>query len=242
MIFGVIVAGGVGARLGADMPKQFLDLAGTPIIVHTLKAFLACEGLEHIYLGTHQEWLDYTETLILHGISEKAQERIHLVPGGRDRNETIMNVIEQIEQDFGTDEIHYIITQDGVRPFVSQRIIRDHIGAVAEYGAVDTAIPAVDTMVVSEDGRFIDDIPDRRFLYQSQTPQSFRMDLLKTLYMSLSREEKAALTDACKICTVRGVPVHIVEGDASNMKITTLHDLEIARMMAESHRLDMENS
>ena len=209
MIFGVIVAGGVGSRLGADMPKQFLKLADRPIIIHTLNAFLKCSELKHIYMGIHPEWVEYMAELVRKYVPGPEQHRVHLIPGGAERNETIMNVIQQIEKDFGNEETHYIITQDGVRPFVTQRLIKEHVSAVVEYDAVDTAIPAVDTIIISEDGMFIDEIPERKYLYQSQTPQSFRMDLLKQLYLGLTPEEKSILTDACKICTVQQVPVHL---------------------------------
>lgn len=242
MIFGVIVAGGVGSRMGADIPKQFLDLDGCPIIIHTLKTFLKCRRLDQIYMGIHPQWMNHMAWLIEAHIPEEMHRRVRLVPGGGERNDTIMEVIGQIEADFGENEKHYIITQDGVRPFVSLALIEAHIDAVAEYDAVDTAIPAVDTIVVSEDGMFIDDIPERKYLYQSQTPQSFRMDLLKKLYGGLTSGEKAVLTDACKICTVRQVPVHIVPGEISNMKITTAMDYKIARMMAKNRLFDTENS
>ena len=127
MIFGVIVAGGVGSRMGADRPKQFLDLAGCPIIIYTLKAFLECQRLEHIYMGVHPEWVAYMEGLIETYIPEESRQRVHLAAGGGERNDTIMNVIAQIEADFGTAETHYIITQDGVRPFVSRRLIEAHV-------------------------------------------------------------------------------------------------------------------
>ena len=233
MIFGVIVAGGVGARMGANMPKQFLDLNGRPIIMHTLKAFLDCAELEQIYMGVHPEWIDYMKDLVDQYIDEEERERVHLVPGGAERNDTIMNVIDQIENDYGTNETHYILTQDGVRPFVSQRLIKEHVEAVVKYDAVNTAIPAVDTIMVSKDGKVIDEIPERKYLYQVQTPQSFRMDLLKKLYSELTEKEKKILTDACKICTVRNVPVRFVIGDVSNMKITTTADFEIAKIIAK---------
>lgn len=234
MVFGVIVAGGVGTRMGAAMPKQFLNLKDRPILMHTLQAFLKSEDLEQIYIGIHPEWIMYMEELIERYVEKEARPRVHLVPGGTERNDTIMNVIGQIEADYGVDEPHYIITQDGVRPFVSQRLIQDHIHAVKQYDAVDTAIPAVDTIIVSMDGKRVEDIPERKYLYQSQTPQSFRMDLLKRLYMDLTAEEKKVLTDACKICTARHVPVHIVAGDVSNMKITTTADYQIAQIMSEN--------
>ena len=236
MIFGIIVAGGVGSRMGADMPKQFLNLAGRPIIMHTLETFLECAGLEQIYMGVHPEWMTYMEELIIQYVKEEDRLRVHLVPGGKERNDTIMNVIDQIEKAYGTEETHYIITQDGVRPFVTKELVEEHIRSVVRYDAVDTAIPAVDTIIVSEDGNFIKDIPERKYLYQSQTPQSFRMDLLKKLYLELEPEEKRILTDACKICTVRKVPVYIVAGDAANMKITTASDYQIAEIIAKNRR------
>ena len=241
MIFGVIVAGGVGSRMGADMPKQFLKLADRPIIIHTLNAFLKCSELKHIYMGIHPEWVEYMAELVRKYVPGPEQHRVHLIPGGAERNETIMNVIQQIEKDFGNEETHYIITQDGVRPFVTQRLIKEHVSAIVQYDAVDTAIPAVDTIIISEDGMFIDEIPERKYLYQSQTPQSFRMDLLKQLYLGLTPEEKSILTDACKICTVQQVPVHIVAGEVSNMKITTAADYKIAQIMAENGELNTEN-
>jgi 2-C-methyl-D-erythritol 4-phosphate cytidylyltransferase len=201
--------------------------------MHTLQAFLECRELDQIYMGVHPEWMEHMADLVGTYVEKEEQERVHLVPGGAERNETIMNVIDQIEADFGTEDVHYIITQDGVRPFVSQRLIKEHVEAVAAFDAVDTAIPAVDTIIVSMDGETISEIPERKYLYQSQTPQSFRMDLLKKLYMELTEDEKKILTDACKICTVRGVPVRMVMGDVTNMKITTAADFEIAKIMAK---------
>lgn len=96
-----------------------------------------------------------------------------------------------------------------------------------EYDAVDTAIPAVDTIIVSDDGQFIDDIPERKYLYQSQTPQSFRMDLLKKLYEGLTPEKKSILTDACKICTVGAGSGTYCAGEVSNMKITTAWTIKL---------------
>ena len=154
-----------------------------------------------------------------------------VVPGGGDRNETILNIVEGIEADYGESDEHIIVTHDAVRPFVTMRILEENIAAAKEYGAVDTVTSAIDTIVCSRDGRVISDIPDRRMMYQGQTPQSFRMSMMKRLYLSLSEEEKSILTDACKICIVRDQPVHLVEGEISNIKITTISDYKIAQAM-----------
>ena len=108
-------------------------------------------------------------------------------------------------------------------------MIEENIEAAEKYGAVDTVTPAVDTIVVSNDGNTITDIPERNKMYQGQTPQSFKVKLLKNLYCSLSEDEKKILTDACKICVVRNYPVYLVTGSVMNMKITTPGDYKIAQ-------------
>ena len=213
----------------ADMPKQFLPLGDKPIVVHTLEKFLLCGQFDAIYLGVHPSWVTHMQDLIAQYV--KTQKKIVVVPGGGDRNETILNIVEGIEADYGESDEHIIVTHDAVRPFVTMRILEENIAAAKEHGAVDTVTPAIDTIVCSKDGRVISDIPDRRMMYQGQTPQSFRMSMMKRLYLSLSEEEKGLLTDACKICIVRDQPVHLVEGEISNLKITTISDYKIAQAM-----------
>lgn len=229
MIFGAILAGGKGTRMGVDKPKQFLILGDKPIIVHTIEKFLLCDKIDEIYIGAHPDWVDYTEDLIAKYI--KARSKIKIVSGGEDRNGTIFNIVHAIEKQYGEDKDHIIVTHDSVRPFVTMRIIDENIKEAIEYGACDTVINAVDTIVASNDGNMISNIPDRRAMFQGQTPQSFNMSLLKRLYFDLSEDEKKILTDACKICVVRNTPVKLVRGEVSNMKITTLDDLKMAQAM-----------
>ena len=231
MVFGAILAGGIGSRMHmADMPKQFLPLGNKPVIVHTLEKFLTCLRFEQVYIGVHADWMGYMSDLIEKYVPTEA-ERITVVAGGSDRNETIFNVIRAIEEKYGEAEDNIIVTHDSVRPFVSIRMIEENIDGAIKYGAVDTVIPAADTIVVSDNGEIISDIPDRSRLYQGQTPQSFRINLLKEMYASLSIDEKKILTDACKICVVRNYPVHLVMGSATNLKITTPGDYKIAQAM-----------
>lgn len=238
MIFGAILAGGVGSRMNIDdMPKQFLPLGKKPIIIHTLEKFLLCERMEQIYIGVHPNWLLHMQDLVDKYVKMR-KEAVHIVAGGTDRNSTIMNLVAQIEQDFGESEDHYIITHDSVRPFVTARILEDNIDSVLQYQACDTVTGAVDTIVMSKDHKIISDIPDRTMMYQGQTPQSFQIKLLKKLYGELTEDEKKILTDACKICVVRNVPVHLVEGEISNLKITTVSDYKIAQAMVGGNLID----
>lgn len=226
MVFGAILAGGKGTRMGIDKPKQFLMLGSRPIIIHTIEKFILSPDIDEIYVGVHPDWIDYTEDLIKKYID--SDKNIILVPGGTDRNSTIFNIIDEIEKRNGDDEGNIIVTHDSVRPFVTLRIIGENVEMAKECGAVDTVISAVDTIVVSEDGEKITSIPDRRQMFQGQTPQTFKISKLKELYNDLSDDEKEILTDACKICVVRNVPVRLVKGEVSNMKITTIDDMKAA--------------
>lgn len=239
MIFGAILAGGVGSRMNiSDMPKQFLKLGDKPIIVHTLEKFILASRLDHIYIGVHPDWVTHMNDLIKKYVGEEASGNIHVVAGGTDRNSTIFNIIDDIEANFGESDDHIIVTHDSVRPFVTQRMINENIEAAIKYGAVDTVTGAIDTIVESDDGETIKSIPNRKKMYQGQTPQTFNINLLKKLYGELTEDEKAILTDACKICIVKNHPVYMVEGEISNMKITTVSDYKIAQAMVGGIKID----
>lgn len=238
MVFGAILAGGIGSRMHmADMPKQFLPLGDKPVVIHTVEKFLTCSRFEQVYIGVHGDWVGYMNDLIQRYVPDQA-DRICVVGGGSDRNETIFNIVHAIEERFGESDEHIIVTHDSVRPFVTIRMIEENIDGAEKYGAVDTVVPAVDTIVVSEDGQVISQIPNRAQMYQGQTPQSFRISLLKQMYESLSGEEKKILTDACKICVVRNYPVHLVMGAVTNLKITTPGDYKIAQAMVGGNYSD----
>lgn len=226
MIFAAILAGGSGSRMGnTTKPKQFLELGTKPIIIHTIEKFNVNNKFEKIIVLSPKEWLDYTSNLINKYISDN--ENIVVIEGGNLRNDTIMNGIKFIEDNYPKED-HIIVTHDSVRPFVSHRIIEENIEYALKYGACDTVIPATDTIVSSVDSKFIDNIPVRNNMYQGQTPQSFNVNKLKQLYGELSFNEKEILSDACKIFSIKGEKVALVEGDITNIKITYSYDLRVA--------------
>lgn len=214
----------------SDIPKQFLPLGDKPIVIHTLEKFLACTQLDEIYIGVHGDWVGYMDELIIKYVPTY-RDKIHTITGGTDRNGTIQNIIQAIEQEHGESEDHVIVTHDSVRPFVSLRMIEENIEYALKFGAVDTVVCAIDTIVISDDGKTIAEIPERARMFQGQTPQSFQISVLKKLYTTLSDDEKKILTDACKICVIRNYPVHLVEGSGTNLKITTPADYKIAQAM-----------
>lgn len=232
MTFGVILAGGIGSRMGnVEKPKQYLTIHDKPIIIYTLEKFYTNPHLEKVIVLCPNAWINHTKNLVRRYLG--GTDRIVVLEGGATRNETIMNSVAYIEKNYGLDEDTIIVTHDSVRPFVTHRIIEENIRFAKEFDACDTVVPATDTIVESTDGKIISAIPDRRKMYQGQTPQSFKALKLKTIYESLTREEKEILTDAAKIFVLKGQRVHLVEGETFNIKITYPYDLQVAKSLLE---------
>lgn len=226
MIYAAILAGGIGSRMASEKPKQYINIGGKPIILHTIEKFCLCSEFEEILILCPKDWIEYTKGLISKHITPS--DRIKVIEGGSTRNETIQNAIDHIKKAGNLDDDTIIVTHDAVRPFVTYRIIKDNIEAAMNFGACDTVVPATDTIVASEDGDVISAIPDRAKLYQGQTPQSFNALKLRKLYRSLTEEEKDILTDAAKIFVIKGEPVKLVQGETYNVKITYPYDLTVA--------------
>ena len=234
MIFAVILAGGIGSRMGGtDTPKQFLMLKDKPVIIHTIEKFIINSKIDKTIVLTPKNYITHTNNLIEKYIGDG--EDIIVIEGGDTRTDTLLNSINYIDENFGIDDDSLIITHDSVRPFVTHRIIEDNIEATRKYGACDTVIPATDTIVESINGTTIESIPVRDYYYQGQTPQSFNIKKLFNLINSLSEAEINILTDACKIFTLKDEDVYLVRGEVTNIKITYPYDLKLANTILEDN-------
>ena len=231
MIFAAILAGGIGSRMGGtDTPKQFLTLGQKPVIIHTIEKFVINKNIDKIIVLTPKSYINHTNDLIEESIQN---DDVVVIEGGQTRNDTLLNSIKYIKENFGIDEDSIILTHDSVRPFVTHRIIEDNIEAANKYGACDTVIPATDTIVESVNGKTIESIPVRDYYYQGQTPQTFNINKLYNLINSLTEDEANILTDACKIFTLKDEPVYLVDGEVTNIKITYPYDLKLANTILE---------
>ena len=234
-VYGVVLAGGQGKRMGnVEKPKQFLTIGKKPIIVHTVEKFCVNSRIDKVLVLCPEKWISYTKDLLKKHLS-LMEDKIEILAGGETRNDTILNAVTFIENNCRLDEA-IMVTHDAVRPFVTHRIIEENIEAVLQGNACDTVMPATDTIVESLDGESISSIPDRSHYYQGQTPQSFRADKFKELYMNLTTEEKAILTDAAKVFVIKGEKVTLIQGETFNIKVTYPYDLQLAETLLSEGR------
>ena len=228
MVYAAILAGGSGSRMDSSLPKQYLKIKEKPILFYSVEAFAANNRIDGILVAVSRDYYEYAGKLI----SEYCpQTPVTLVAGGEDRLSTLKNILNHLKQNnmLGGDTI--LLTHDAVRPFIDQRIINDNIDAAIKYGACNTVIPTVDTILLSEDGEFISSVLPRKSLYNVQTPQTFNAQKLYELVFSLSEEERASLTDACSVFIMRGERVRLVEGRPENIKITYPSDILLAEKL-----------
>lgn len=237
MVFAAVFAGGIGSRMGnSDTPKQYLELGGKPVIIHTVEKFFINDEIDEILILCPKAWVAHTRDLVAKHLPDG--KKITVIAGGATRNGTLEAAIDYIEKNYETDEQTVLVTHDAVRPFLTHRIICENVDAAIEYGACDTVIPATDTIVESVDGKMISSIPERSKMFQGQTPQSFRLKELERVLASLTEDEKAILTDACKIFTIKNKDVYMVNGEVFNIKITYPYDLKVAQTLLKGKDTD----
>ena len=145
--------------------------------------------------------------------------------------DSIHNVTAAIEADNGINEDDVIVIHDAVRPFVTEKILNDSIDAAAKFGACVCGLPCADTILHSVSGDVVDDIPTRSELFCGQAPDSFRLAHFIRMQEALTPEQRAVITGTSQICTMNGQPIHMIEGDAINFKITTDSDLLMVRTL-----------
>lgn len=238
MVYGVILASGVGKRMGADIPKQYLKVCGTPIIVYTIESMLKVERIDYIYIAVSEMYVDYIEEILDKYFSNIDRKKFVIVIGGAERIDTITNVTNAIEEKNIVSIDDIIIFHDGVRPFVTKKILEDSIDFSLKYGATVASMPAVDTMLVSNDGLKVDSIPNRATIFHGQAPDSFRLKFFLELRDNLTATQRKTLTGTSQFCTFNEKPIFLIEGDDLNFKITTKADLEMAETIVKSRKND----
>ena len=221
--YAIILASGTGSRFGANIPKQFVKIADKTILEHTIEIFEKSEYINEIFIVITPEYRDFAQEIILKNSYKKVTK---LLNGGEIRKDSSYIGINAIE-----DEEANVLIHDCARPFVSQRIIKDCIKALEQYSAVGVAIPTSDTIVETNNG-IIKNVPPRSNLMRMQTPQGFKMSVIKEAH-ELSKNDKN-FTDDCGLIVKNGLcDVYIVNGDDKNIKITYPSDISLAEKLLQ---------
>ncbi|AOR22380.1 2-C-methyl-D-erythritol 4-phosphate cytidylyltransferase [Clostridium taeniosporum] len=222
MVSAIVVAGGRGKRMGTVQSKQYLNLNGKPILYYTIKSFLNCKLVDNIILVVPFHEIDYCKNEILNKNFIKVNK---IIAGGSERYESVYNGLMAAE---GSD---IVLIHDGVRPFVSEKLINDSIMYAKRYGAAAPGVMPKDTIKVIDKNRFSIQTPNRSELVSVQTPQAFRYDLIYECHKKIKNED-VEITDDTMVAEYFGNNVYIYEGEYSNIKITTPEDLIIGEYLA----------
>ncbi|MEU3163367.1 SDR family NAD(P)-dependent oxidoreductase [Streptosporangium sp. NPDC006930] len=225
---GVVLAGGVGRRVGNDTPKQLLEIAGRTILEHTLALFQGAPEIDEIMVLMAPGFTGEVERIVERGGFTKVGR---ILEGGASRPETTWRALQAL----GTRECH-VLLHDAVRPLADRRIITDCVEALRTFSAVEVAIPSSDTIVVTSPGphgEIVSDVPDRAGLRRVQTPQCFRLSVIREAYERAFADPgfgDRPATDDCGVVLryLPGVPIHVVPGSERNMKVTHPVDLFVA--------------
>ncbi|WP_405287724.1 IspD/TarI family cytidylyltransferase [Methanobrevibacter sp.] len=235
MNYVIILAAGFGTRIkNLTIPKQYYEINGIPIIMYTVKKFMDLNCFDYVYLTVDANYKDLMTELLEKHIEN--YEQIKLVEGGKERIDSICNVIEFIENNNDVSDEDIIVVQDGVRPFVSNEIILNSIECAKKHGTCATSSPVNDTIFQSEDGDTVDNIPVRSTLFCGQSPDAFNLKNFIDMINGLSDEQKRSITGTSDICLFYNVPIKMIKGSNLNFKITTDADLKIAELLLK----DME--
>lgn len=217
----IILAAGVGKRMGAATNKQLLLLDNKPIIVHTLQVFEECRAIDGVYLVVNQKDLPVLQEEILE--THRFNKVMKLVIGGRLRQDSVKNGLEAVEP-----PCDIVVVHDGARPFITPAFIEKGIVLMEMFDAIIPAIPVKDTIkVVSKEG-FVLKTLERDSLWHVQTPQTFKYDLIVNAYRDGMAKKLCGYDDAT-FMEHTGTKVKVIEGSPYNIKITTPEDLITAR-------------
>lgn len=219
----IIPAAGFGSRMQSDTPKQFLQLAGVPILIRTIKAFLGCDAIGRVVLAVAADQQQQTDTLLKGYISPEERTKIIITQGGATRQLSVLAGLQALPED-----IEIILVHDGARPLISSRLIESCLRGAVTHGAVIAAVPVNDTIKEVAENQTISRTVDRTRLSRAQTPQAARRQLLEQAYRQADTDNFTG-TDEASLLEHADIPITIVNGEEHNIKITRPGDMLIAR-------------
>lgn len=225
----VVLAGGVGARMGLGVPKQLVEVAGRTILEHSVAAFDRHPAIDEVLVLMTTGHVEAARELVARAGFRKVSR---VLEGGTTRNDTTRRALDAV----GDQECN-LLFHDAVRPLVTERIIADCVAALEHHLAVNVAIPSTDTILEVGADETVRQIPSRDRLRRAQTPQGFRASVIRAAYERAASDPGFAATDDCGVVLryLPEVPIVVVPGDSRNIKVTEPMDLYLAeRLLREA--------
>jgi len=223
-VIAIIPAAGIGARMGSDKAKQFIDLCGRPMLAVTLSRFQECNLVDKIVVVVSEDDVDYCNREI---VNRYKQSKVYkVVIGGKRRQDSVRKGLEAVG-----DLCRWVLIHDGVRPLVTTGLIEKVIKASKKYQAVATGIPVKETVKELDAQNNVKISIDRSCLWLIQTPQIFRFADINLAHQKAIKNGWEEATDDAFLIEKMGIPVKIIEGEENNIKVTTPRDLDIARFL-----------
>ena len=227
----LIFAGGTGKRMGtAGRPKQFLELHGKPIIIHTLEYFERHPEIDAIAVVCIAGWIDHLKDLLDRFRIRKVR---WIVPGGETSQESTRAGLGAIAADCDPKNT-IVLIHDGVRPLITEKLITDNIAAVKEFGNAITAAPAIETIITVDENEAVEQLIDRQTCRLARAPQSFWLSDIIDMHRRSIEDNYDKMIDSASLMIHYGVKLHLVEGPAENIKITTPSDFYIFKAITEA--------
>lgn len=218
----VVLSGGSGTRMGGELPKQYIELAGKPVIVHTLEQLERCGAVEGVIVAADPEW---TAAVLRWKESFHLTKLLAVAPAGADRQLSIRNGLLAAEGFMDEGELSGVIIQDAARPLTSVGLLTRLVEELKEAPAVMPALPIIDTTYTSHDGQWVDGLLDRSTLFAGQAPEGFHFWPYLELYRDTPVKALCAMSGSCQLPYSRGWKVKIIPGEQGNLKITYAGDL-----------------
>lgn len=216
----LVIAGGIGQRMGADIPKQFLKVHGKEIIIHTLELFELNDEIDEIYVACIESWIDILEELISKYNITKIKR---VFAGGVTAQDTVFLGLKEIKKDYNNA---IVLIHDGVRPLVSQETISKCVKCTKEKGNAITVTGCYETPIISFNGNTIEQMPARNTGFVAQSPQCFILDDILNVHLEERKINKdyIGIVDSCGLMFKHNVQCNMIIGNRGNIKVTTLSD------------------
>ena len=225
----VVTAAGIGSRMGGDLPKQYLELAGATVLEHSLRALLASDRISGVVVALHPQDERAAQLPVM------SDPRIHTTEGGEQRSDSVLAGLDALAPVAG--ESDWVLVHDAARPCLSladletliDRVLGDGVGGIL-------AEPVVDTVKLADANGLVQRTLDRDSLWRAQTPQMFRLDALRNA-LQAAREQGKAVTDEASAMELAGEPVQLVAASSRNLKVTVPADLDLAALYLEREQM-----